>query len=97
MLNRPMRWVPYATQAVYPWYILHQTIIVVVGYNLSKLALGPIVEPALLLALTIGGCYAIYEFLIRRVAVLRPLFGVGSSIAPPKKESAAEAALVAGR
>jgi peptidoglycan/LPS O-acetylase OafA/YrhL len=94
LLNKPMKWLPYATQAVYPWYILHQTIIVVVGFNLSKLALGPIVEPALLLALTIGGCYAIYEFLIRRVAVLRPLFGVGAIIAPPKKESAAEAALV---
>ena len=94
--NKPMRWLPYATQAVFPWYILHQTIIVVVGFNLSKLALGPIVEPTLLLALTIGGCYAIYEFIIRRVAVLRPLFGVGAIIAPPKKESAAEAALVAG-
>jgi len=77
LLNRPMKWLPYATQAVYPWYILHQTIIVVVAYNLSKLALGPVVEPALVLALTIGGCYAVYEYVIRRIPVLRPLFGVG--------------------
>ncbi len=74
--HRPLGWLPYATQAVYPWYILHQTIIVAVGYELSRLALGPIVEPALVLLATIGGCYALYEFVIRRVRVLRPLFGV---------------------
>ena len=94
LLNRPMRWLPYATQAVYPWYILHQTIIVVVGYNLSRLALGPVVEPVLVLMLTIGGCFAIYEYGIRRIPILHPLFGVGANVAPPKKDSAAEAAPV---
>ncbi len=91
LLNRPMRWLPYATQAVYPWYILHQTIIVVVGYNLSKLALGPIVEPALVLALTIGGCFAIYEFIIRRVPVLHPLFGVNYRVRAGRPDRIAEA------
>ena len=74
--NRPMRWLPYATQAVYPWYILHQTITVTVGYQLSQQALGPVLEPALVLLATIGGCFLLYEFVIRRVRVLRPLFGV---------------------
>src|SRR5690606_1775447 len=27
-LNRPFRWLPYANEAVYPWYILHQSLIV---------------------------------------------------------------------
>ncbi len=83
LLNRPMHWLPYATQAVYPWYILHQTITVVAGYQLSKLALGPVVEPLLLLAITIGGCFVLYEYVIRRVAVLRPLFGVSYATRPP--------------
>lgn len=74
--NRPAKWLPYATQAVYPWYILHQTIIVVAGFNLSGLALGPVFEPLLVLGATIGGCYVLYEFVIRRVRILRPLFGV---------------------
>ena len=82
-LNRPMRWLPYATQAVYPWYILHQTITIVAGYNLSKLELGPAIEPLLLLAITIGGCYVLYEYVIRRIAVLRPLFGVSYATRPP--------------
>ena len=87
LLNRPMRWLPYATQAVFPWYILHQTITVVGGYNLSKLALGPVVEPLLLLVITIGGCFVMYEFVIRRIAVLRPLFGVGYAATPPALRS----------
>ena len=79
LLNRPMRWLPYATQAVYPWYILHQTITVVLGYNLAKLSLGPVVEPTLVLGGTLLGCYVLYEFVIRRIPVLHPLFGVSIS------------------
>ena len=82
-LNRPMSWLPYATQAVYPWYILHQTITIVAGYNLSRLELGPVIEPLLLLAITVGGCYVLYEYVIRRIAILRPLFGVSYSARPP--------------
>ena len=94
LCNRPMRWLPYATQAVYPWYILHQTITVVAGYQLSKLALGPVIEPLLVLGITIGGCYVLYEYAIRRVAVLRPLFGVSYSqrpVGPPHRGEAPRA------
>lgn len=76
LLNKPMKWLPYATEAVYPWYILHQTIFVVVGYNLSRLQLGLVVEPALVLIATLGGCFALHDFVIRRVRFLRPLFGL---------------------
>ena len=76
LLNRPFKWLPYANEAVYPWYILHQTIIVAVGVNLSKYSLGPVVEPTLLLLATIGGCLVLHEYVIRRVAFLRPLFGL---------------------
>ncbi len=75
-LNKPMKWLPYATEAVFPWYILHQTIVVVVGYKLSALELGPVIEPALVLLATIGGCLLLHEFVIRRVKALRPLFGL---------------------
>lgn len=76
LLNRPKKWLPYATQAVYPWYILHQTITIVIGANLAGFALGPVVEPVLVLGGTIAGCYVLYEFVIRRVRILQPLFGV---------------------
>lgn len=76
LMNRPMRWLPYATEAVFSWYILHQTLTVVAGANLAKFSLGPIVEPVLVLIATFGGCYVIHEFIIRRTWFLRPLFGL---------------------
>lgn len=78
-LNRPTRWLPYATEAVYSWYMLHQTITVVAGYYLSRLYLGPIVEPLLVLTATVVGCLVVHEFVIRRVEFVRPLFGMKRS------------------
>ena len=75
-LNRPFPWLSYANEAVYPWYVLHQTLTVVAGYWLSQQALGPIVEPALVVVATIGGCAVLHEFVIRRNRLLRPLFGM---------------------
>lgn len=75
-LNRPMRWLPYATEAVYPWYILHQSLIVLAAYWLIPLRLGAWLEPALVIGLTVSGCLLLHEFLIRRVGFLRPLFGL---------------------
>jgi hypothetical protein len=82
LLNRPLEWLPYATEAVYPWYILHQTITVVAGVYLSRLALGPVAEPLLLLLATLGGCLLLHEFVIRRTPFLRPFFGLGLRTTP---------------
>lgn len=76
LLNRPFRWLPYATEAVYPWYILHQSLIVPLAFVLIPLRLGPVLEPALVLGGTVAGCLVLHEFVIRRVGVLRPLFGM---------------------
>jgi glucan biosynthesis protein C len=75
-LNRPFPWLSYANEAVYPWYVLHQTLTIVAGYWLSQQALGPIVEPVLVVVATIGGCAVLHEFVIRRSRLLRPLFGM---------------------
>ncbi|GAB3333132.1 acyltransferase family protein [Marilutibacter aestuarii] len=65
----------YLAPAVYPVYILHQTVIVVLAHNAQRLALNPWIEGPLLVACTFALCLAGYE-LIRRVPVLRPLFGL---------------------
>ncbi|MCO1333267.1 acyltransferase family protein [Microbulbifer sp. OS29] len=75
-LNKKLSWLPYATEAVYPWYILHQTIIVIAVYQLSQLSLGPILEPLLALTITVSGCWLLHEFVIRRTPLLRLLFGL---------------------
>ncbi len=76
LLNRPLPWLPYATRAVYPWYVLHQSLIVPLVFTLIPLQLGPIIEPLLVLAGTIAGCLLLYEFFIRRSKILQILFGL---------------------
>ena len=82
LLDRPFRWLPYCTEAVFPWYVLHQTLIVLLAYWLIPLRLGPVVEPLLVVGGTIVGCLLLHECLIRRVGVLRPLFGLKSRARP---------------
>ena len=76
LFNRPMKYLPYATEAIFSWYILHQTITVVVGYKLGELAVGPVLEPIVVLIATFGGCFLLHEYVIRRSTLLRPFFGL---------------------
>lgn len=73
--NRDHRWRPMLTEAVFPFYIIHQTIIVLVGWWLLPFALGPIWEFAIILAATVAGCCAFY-LVGRSVAWMRPLIGL---------------------
>lgn len=75
-LNRPFRGLAYATEAVVSWYLLHQTLTVLLGAGLTPYALGPVVEPILVLGGTVLGCLVIHEYVVRRVAWMRPLFGL---------------------
>jgi len=87
-LNRPWPWLAWANESVYPWYILHQTLIIVAIVWLAPLRLGPVIEPLLLLVLTVAGCWAITA-LVRRSQLMRPLFGLRGSredaIRPPAR------------
>jgi hypothetical protein len=74
-LNHNHRYLSYLNQAVYPYYILHQSIIVVTAFSLSAFNLGPIIEPLLVIVTTILGCAFGFE-IIRRFAPLRLLFGL---------------------
>jgi hypothetical protein len=74
-LNRPSRVLRYLNTAVFPYYILHQTLIVVIGAWLIPSGLPLWAEASLIVVGTVAGCGLGYE-LIRRVKVLRPLFGL---------------------
>lgn len=65
----------YLSQAVFPVYILHQTLIVVLAHHFKTFGLPPRVEGPLLIVLTLVLCFAGYE-LVRRIGWLRPLFGL---------------------
>lgn len=65
----------YATEAVYPFYIVHQTITVALVYALAPAPLGIAPKLALAAAGTFLGSWLVYEA-IRRMPPLRPLFGL---------------------
>lgn len=69
----------YCTVAILPWYMLHQTLIVVFASWLKPLAIPAAIEFILLICLTFSGCYIGFE-LIRRVALLRWLCGISSTV-----------------
>ena len=75
-LNRPSRALSYMTEAIFPWYILHQTITVMAGFWLTRQGLSVWVEAPLVILATFGGCALLHELVIRRVGFLRPLFGL---------------------
>lgn len=81
LLNRPFRWLPWANEAVFPWYVLHQSLIVFLAYFLVPWDLGPVLEPTLVLVGTVGGCWLLFAA-IRRIAWLRPLFGMKPADTP---------------
>ena len=73
------RWL---TEAVFPVYILHQTVIVMLAVYLRPLDLPPWLEGPLLVLATFALCLAAYG-IIRRTGWLRPLFGLKPRPLPP--------------
>ena len=74
----------YANNAILPWYMLHQTLIIVFAVWLKPLALPVGVEATLLIILTCAGCWAGYE-LVKRFWLSRWLFGLKVTIARQDK------------
>ncbi len=65
----------YLNQAVLPWYILHQSVIIVVAMALAPQQLGGFVEPILVIFGTLAACATLYEG-IKRWNPTRFLFGM---------------------
>lgn len=68
---------PYLNEAVYPFYILHQTVIVLIGYFvLTRTSLGVYTGFLVVSLSSLGSCIAIYRMLIRPFKPMRVLFGM---------------------
>jgi hypothetical protein len=65
----------YLVPAVFPVYILHQSVTVVAAHHFKALAIPAIAEGPILVIVTFALCFAGYE-IVRRVDWLRPLFGL---------------------
>lgn len=75
-LNRNSAALRYSNEAVYPFYILHQTITVVLGYYLAGWQVNPFGKFLVIAAGTVAGCWILYEGVIKRNALTRLVFGM---------------------
>ena len=76
----------YLTDAIFPFYIIHQTAIVVAGHYLNQIGLPVAIEAPLLIVITLVTCFAGYE-IVRRVGILRPLFGLKLQPSPDRRHT----------
>lgn len=89
-LDHPGRSLSYLSEASYPLYLLHQTVIVVLAFSLVGLAVpGPVQWIAVFVA-SVVVTFGLYE-VVRRVAPLRFLFGMrprwGSGVRREEEDS----------
>lgn len=81
-LNFSNRFLQYANEGIYPFYILHQTVIIIVGYYAIEWPFGVWTKFAIVSLLSLVITVGIYELACRRLNVMRVLFGM-----KPRKSS----------
>ena len=84
-LNFSTPFLAHANEAVLPFYILHQTVILCVGYFVVQWPIPDLFNWAIILVTSLAVIMGIYEFLIRPFNVMRFLFG----LKPLRKQPAA--------
>jgi hypothetical protein len=75
-LNKAHKILTYANKAVYPFYILHQTITIIIGYFIMNLPWSFLLKFTVMVVGTFLGSWVLYEFAIRPWRLIRPLFGL---------------------
>ncbi|MDJ1494424.1 acyltransferase [Cytophagaceae bacterium DM2B3-1] len=85
-LNFSNRFLTYANEAVYPFYILHQTVMLIIGYYIIQWNMSVIPKFFLIAVGMFVITALIYEFGIRRWKLTRVLFGL-----KPQREKLAKA------
>ena len=81
-LNRDSAWRTRLNEAVFPVYVLHQTILLIAAWTVWPLGWPPLVEGPVLVAITLLLSWAGYAA-IRRILALRPWFGLPRAAPTP--------------
>ncbi|MDW3190884.1 MAG: acyltransferase [Cytophagales bacterium] len=78
-LNRSSPVLTYLSQAAYPVYIIHMMVLYGGSVLIFPLTMNALWKLLLLNGFTFGGCFLIYELIIRRIKPIRSLFGLKSN------------------
>jgi len=79
------RAIAYGREAQLPYYVLHQTPIIVIGYYVIQWMISPLLMWVIITVASIAIVLLVYEFLVRRIPVLRFLFGMRARLAKQDK------------
>lgn len=85
-LNRSHKILPYANSLIYPFYIVHQTIIIIIGFYVIRTEESILAKYIFISTLSLIGSIAIYEFIIRPNKIMRFVFGVKETVKTPVKK-----------
>lgn len=75
-LNKSSKILSYLSEAAYPVYILHMVIMYAAAAIILPTAVHPVLQLIAITIFTFGGCFLVYEFLLKRIAWIRPLVGL---------------------
>lgn len=75
-LNVNNSFLKYANEAVLPFYILHQTVIVIMGFFIANWTFAVFPKYLLLVIVSFIVIMVFYEFVVKRISILRFLFGM---------------------
>ena len=85
-LNKPSKILSYLSTAAYPVYIIHMIVLYGASYFILPLKLPVYISFPMIVIATFGGCYTIYELIIRRIPFLKPFFGLRWNFKLPKRD-----------
>ncbi|WP_375579348.1 acyltransferase family protein [Marivirga tractuosa] len=75
-LNQPSKALTYLSSAAYPIYVIHMFFLFMASFIIFPLDIHPYTKLIAVILATFGGCFISYDFLIRRIRWIRPLFGL---------------------
>lgn len=75
-LNAPITILPYVSEMSYPFYILHQTVIIVIAYFVVMWSVNLWLQFFTIVILSFWITLAMYHFLVRKYRLMRFLFGM---------------------
>jgi hypothetical protein len=75
-LNFNNKFLRYSNEAVLPFYILHQTVIIILGFFVVQWDIGIVPKYSIISLTSFMAIIVIYELFVRRINILRFLFGM---------------------
>jgi glucans biosynthesis protein C len=96
-LMRSTPFLEYANEAVLPFYVMHQSALLVIGFFVVRWPIPDLFKWAFIFVASFASIMGLYELLIRRNNVLRFLFGMKPMNRAPRPVAVSRQTLVTGK